>query len=184
LAPGSASKWDPFERAFLRSACATILGVVRFTAKPIQMLSNKVSKSNASISDVGHSRDVSSNILQFQLVLSVSVGRLIHIRRVEGLSFLRATGTTVPAVICRAAHDAGSTTVANDAYHRLTAVTESGLAIGVISAASDLPVSRITAKEPGKLHGKNRRAPLMLRRCKPVSVSRIKHFASKSGSCP
>jgi hypothetical protein len=78
----------------------------------------------------------------------------------------------------------GSTTVANDAYHRPTTVTESGVAIGVNSAASDLPVSEITAKEPGKLDGKNLRAHLMLRRCKPVSASRIKRFASKSGSCP
>jgi hypothetical protein len=73
--------------------------------------------------------------------------------------------------------------MANDASHRLTAVTETGVAIGVISSASDLRVSKITAKEPGKLDGKNLRAHLMLSHCKPVSIPRMKRFASKSGSC-
>ena len=77
----------------------------------------------------------------------------------------------------------GSTTVANDAYHRPTTVTESGVAIGVNSAASDLPVSEITAKELGKLDGKNLRAHLMLRHRKPASVPPIKRFASNSGTC-
>jgi hypothetical protein len=74
--------------------------------------------------------------------------------------------------------------VANNASHRLKAVTESGVAIGVISTASDLPVSKITVKEPGKLDGKNLRAHLMVRHCKPVPISRIARFVSKSGSCP
>ena len=117
-------------------------------------------------------------------MLSVSDGRLIHIKRVQGLSFLRATGTSVPAVIAEPLMMQDSTTVANDAYHRPTTVTESGVAIGVNSAASDLPVSEITAKELGKLDGKNLRAHLMPRRCKPGSASRIKRFASRSGSCP
>ena len=133
--------------------------------------------------DVGRSRDVSGNSLQFELVLTVFGVRLIHITRVEGLTYLRATVTTVPAVICRAAHDAGSTTMAIDASYRLTAITESGVVIGVITSASELPESKITAKEPGKLDGKNLRAHLMLRHRKPASVPPIKRFASNSGTC-
>ena len=112
------------------------------------MLSNKVKQVPTRqflMSDI-HGM-LAATFLPFQLVLSVSEGRLIHIKRVQGLSFLRATGTTVPAVIAEPLMMQDSTTVANDAYHRPTTVTESGVAIGVNSAASDLPVSEITAKE-------------------------------------
>ena len=66
----------------------------------------------------------------------------------------------------------------NDA-HRPTAVTESGVAIGAISAITDLPVAKIRAKEQDK----NLRGHL-LRHCKPVSVLRIARFVPKSDLCP
>jgi hypothetical protein len=69
----------------------------------------------------------------------------------------------------------------NDSSHGLTALTESGAAIGVISVASDLPVSKDYREGPGKLDGKNLRAHLTLRHVKPVPVSWIERFESKSG---